>query len=273
MVYEGVVVVKMLWQNISTRDIPGVPEAEKMWSALEAHVSGLAYGETLVDFNFLPRASYFVASKYMELLNNVYILDGLIVSEDGHDSAIIGCFNDPGLQEARESLSIPVIGVGEAGMFLACMLGRNFGVVTVRKKLIPIIEENIKRYGLESRLIRRDPIRSCELDEKLYPAMFELPAKVAVPPFEEQAKRMVEDGAEVVVAGCASLGPALSLAGYNKVEGTRVPVINATAAAVKFAEAAAYLSANLGTTTSKALKYQPLPRPIFEGIRQSLGFE
>ena len=43
--------------------------------------------------------------------------------------------------------------------------------------------------------------------------------------------------------------------------------------AVKFAEAAAYLSENLGLSTSKALKYQSLPRPIFDGIRASLGFE
>jgi Asp/Glu/hydantoin racemase len=262
--------MKILWQNISTREIPGVPDAEGMWKALGEHIAALSFSGTSVDFNFLPKASYFVASKYMELLNNVYILDGLIKSEEGHDAAIIGCFNDPGLQEARESLAIPVIGVGEAGMLLACMLGRNFGVVTVRKKLIPVVEENVKRYGLESRLIRHAPVRSCELDEKLYPAMFSDPLNIAVPPFEEQARKMAEDGAEVVVVGCASLGPALSLAGYNKVEGTRVPVINATAAAVKFAEAAGYLRSKLGVSTSKALKYQSLPRPIFDGIRNSL---
>ncbi|MBN2028514.1 MAG: hypothetical protein JW854_17315 [Actinobacteria bacterium] len=264
--------MKILVQNISTRDIPGVPDAEKMWMALEEHMSGLAFSGTQVDFSYLHKASYFVASQYMELLNNVYILDGLIAGEEGHDAAVIACFNDPGLQEARESLSIPVIGVGEAGMLLACMLGRNFGVVTVRKKFIPVLEENVRRYGLESRLIDREPFRSCELDEKLYPAMFELPAKIAVPPFEEVARKMVEDGAEVVVVGCASLGPALSLGGYNQVEGTRVPVLNATAAALKFAEAAASLKVNLGLSTSKALKYQSLPRPIFDGIRQSLGF-
>ena len=264
--------MKLLWQNISTREIPGVPDAEEMWKALESHVSGLTFEENEFDFNFLPSASYFVASKYMELLNDAYILDGLIKREAGHDAAIIGCFNDPGLQEARECLSIPVIGVGESGMLLASMLGRNFGVVTVRKKLIPLLEDNVKRYGLESRLMRRDPIRSCELDEKLYPAMLADPAKFAVPPFEKEAKKMMEDGAEVIVVGCASLGPALSLAGYNKVEGSRVPVLNATAAAVKFAEAAAYLNRKLGLTTSKALKYQSLPKPIFDGIRTSLGF-
>lgn len=265
--------MRILWQNISTRDIPGVEGAEGMWEALREHVSGLAFPGTSFDFAFLEKASYFVASRYMEMLNNAYILDGLIKGEAGHDAAIIGCFNDPGLQEARESLSIPVMGVGESGMHLACMLGRNFGVVTVRKKLIPVVEENVRRYGLESRLVRSAPIRSCELDEKLYPAMFEQPAKIAVPPFEDQARKLVEDGAEVVVVGCASLGPALTLAGYDKVEGTRVPVVNAVSAAVKFAEALAYLHANLGLSTSKALKYQPLPRPILDGIRKSLGFE
>jgi allantoin racemase len=265
--------MKILWQNISTREIPGVPDADEMWDALGEHINGLKFSGTDFEFGFLPRASYLVASKYMELLNDAYILDELIKREPSFDAAIIGCFNDPGLCEARESLRIPVVGVGEAAMLAACMLGRNFGVVTVRKKLIPIIEENVRRYGLESRLAGPTPIRSCELDEKLYPAMLARPKEIAVPAFEAQAKALAEDGAEVVVVGCASLGPALSLAGYNVVAGTRVPVVNGTSVAVKFAEALGSLKRDLGLATSKALKYQSLPRPIFDGIRQSLGFD
>ncbi len=265
--------MKILWQNISTREIPGVPDAGDMWSALESHVNDLKSAETVVRFEFLTSASYFVASRYMEMLNNVRILDGLIKNEGGHQAAIIGCFNDPGLWEARESLSIPVVGVGEAAMLAACMLGRNFGVVTVRRKLIPIIEDNVRRYGLESRLAGREPIRSCEIDEKLYPAMLADPASIAVPAFEQQAKALASDGAEVVVVGCASLGPALSMAGYNLVSGTRVPVVNGTAVAVKVAEALASLNEILGLTTSKALKYQRLPDAIFDGMRKSLGFD
>lgn len=265
--------MKILWQNISTKDIPGIPDADIMWNAMSEHIINLSFSETNIEFGYLSSASYFVASKYMELLNNVQILDELIRSEaKGYDAAIIGCFNDPGLWEARESLSIPVIGVGETAMTLAGMLGRNFGVVTVRKKLIPIIEDNILRYGLESRTIHKSPIRSCELDEKRYPAMFSNPAEVAIPPFEKQALALMEDGAEVVVAGCASLGPALSRAGYNKVTGTRIPVINATAVAVKFAETMGYLNRGFGISTSKALKYQSLPKSIVDGIRKSLGF-
>ena len=265
--------MKILWQNISTEDIPGVPDARKMWDALNNHINSLKFPDTGCDFAYLQKSSYFVASKYMELLNNVYLLDELIKREgSGYDAAIIGCFNDPGLWEARESLSIPVVGVGEAAMTLACMLGRSFGVVTVRKKLIPVVEENVVRYGLESRLIRGTPIRSCELDEKLYPSMFSEPARIAVPPFEAEARRLVEDGAEVVVVGCASLGPALSLAGYTLVEGTRVPVINGTAAAIKFAEALGYLKNSFGLSTSKALKYQRLPKAIIDTIRNSLDF-
>jgi allantoin racemase len=266
--------MKILFQNISTRAIPGVPDAEKMWNGIGNHILSLTMPDTIVDFAYLSRASYFVASKYMEMLNSVYILNSLISKVGmGYDAAVIGCFNDPGLWEARESLDIPIIGIGESAMHAACMLGRNFGVVTVRKKLIPVVEDNVRRYGLESRLIRQNPIRSCELDEKLYPAMFSDPVNIAVPPFEAEAKKLVADGAEVVVVGCASLGPALSLAGYRLVSGTRVPVIDATAIAVKMAEALGQLGKTLGLSTSKALKYQSLPKPIVDGIRSSLGFK
>jgi allantoin racemase len=267
--------MNILFQNISTEMIPGIPDAEKMWHGIGNHIRSLTMPDTVVDFSYLSQASYFVASKYMEMLNSVYILDSLIrkVGTGYYDAAVIGCFNDPGLWEARESLDIPVIGVGESSMHIACMLGRNFGVVTVRKKLIPVVEDNIRRYGLESRLIRQNPIRSCELDEKLYPAMFSDPANVAVPPFEVEAKKLVDDGAEVVVVGCASLGPALSLAGYRMVSGTRVPVIDATAVAVKVAEVLGQIRKTLGISTSKALKYQSLPKPVVDGIRSSLGFK
>lgn len=264
--------MKILWQNISTFDIPGVSDAQTMWGALENHIRGLLFSDTAVDFSYLSKASYFVASKYMELLNNVYVLDALVAREsDGYDAAIIGCFNDPGLWEARESLGIPVIGVGESAMMAACMLGRNFGVVTVRKKLIPMVEDNVRRYGLESRLAPGSPIRSCELDEKYYPGMFTNPAEKAIPLFEAEAQRLVDDGAEVVIAGCASLGPALSMAGYRKVAGTRVPVISGADVAVKIAEGLGHLRKSSELSTSKALKYQKLPQSIFDMIRDGMG--
>jgi hypothetical protein len=57
------------------------------------------------------------------------------------------------------------------------------------------------------------------------------------------------------------------------VRGTRVPVINGPAVAIKMAESLGFLGKALGVSTSKALKYQKLPQAIVDGIRQGLGFK
>ena len=48
--------------------------------------------------------------------------------EQGYDAVVIACFSDPGLDAARELVDIPVVGIQEASMYLAAMLGSAFGV-------------------------------------------------------------------------------------------------------------------------------------------------
>ena len=40
------------------------------------------------------------------------------------DAAIVAAFGDPGLGGARELFDFPVVGMAEAAMLMACMLGR-----------------------------------------------------------------------------------------------------------------------------------------------------
>mgnify|MGYP003320815669 CR=1 FL=1 len=47
---------------------------------------------------------------------------------------------DPGLQGARECVSIPVIGPCETAMHFASMLGHKFSVLTVLERTVPLIE-------------------------------------------------------------------------------------------------------------------------------------
>ncbi|MBW2124069.1 MAG: aspartate/glutamate racemase family protein, partial [Deltaproteobacteria bacterium] len=45
------------------------------------------------------------------------------------DAYVISCFGDPGLFAAREILDAPVIGIAEAAMLTACMLGYRFSIL------------------------------------------------------------------------------------------------------------------------------------------------
>jgi len=55
---------------------------------------------------------------------------------DGCDAYVIACFGDPGLLAARELARGPVIGIAEAAMHVASLIGQRFSVVTTLGRTI-----------------------------------------------------------------------------------------------------------------------------------------
>jgi allantoin racemase len=161
------------------------------------------------------------------------ILTKAVQAEQGSaDAVIINCMADPGMYAARELVSIPVVGPGQASMHLAAMLGHRFSVLTVFEHDIPATEDQAARYGLSARLAsaRAFNIAVLDLDADIERT---LQALINV---GEQAVR--EDGAHVLIPGCtglAGLAPRIQagLAG----RGCEVPVLDPPSVAMKLAEA------------------------------------
>lgn len=113
---------------------------------------------------------------------------------------IIGCFDDTGLDAARDIASCPVIGIGQAAYHMAALSGRKFSVVTTLDVSVPILEKNIHAYGFTSQLAR---VRACGvpvLDLETDPAGT---ADVVV---GEINRAVTEDKIDIVVLGCAGMG-------------------------------------------------------------------
>jgi len=70
----------------------------------------------------------------------------------GCDAVVIAVSYDTGSRGARELLAIPVVGMTEAGLLTACMLGGRIGVVTFGKRVLPLYQELVASYGLASRI-------------------------------------------------------------------------------------------------------------------------
>jgi allantoin racemase len=70
----------------------------------------------------------------------------------GCDAAVIAVSYDTGLKAARELFDIPVVGMTEAGLLTACMLGGRIGVVTFGRRVLPLYQEVIAGYGLAGRV-------------------------------------------------------------------------------------------------------------------------
>jgi hypothetical protein len=63
------------------------------------------------------------------------IKNSLQTQEVGFDAFVIGYLQEPGLQEIRACLSIPVIGLGEANMLMACKSAAKLDTADLRHKL------------------------------------------------------------------------------------------------------------------------------------------
>ena len=75
-------------------------------------------------------------------------------SKDGASAIVIACFDDTGLAAARALATCPVIGIGQAAYHVAALAGARFSVVTTLDVSVPIIESNIRAYGLAPYLAR-----------------------------------------------------------------------------------------------------------------------
>jgi allantoin racemase len=166
---------------------------------------------------------------------------------EGAAAHVIACFDDTGLDAARALANAPVVGIGEAGFFAAAMLAHRFSVVTTLSRSVPLLENNLLRYGLERRCarVRATEVPVLELDNPASNAR----KKIA----DEIARALTEDGAEAVVLGCAGMADLAALLGTE----FDVPVIDGVGAAIVMAEGLAAI----GLRTSKRGGYaRPLAK-------------
>lgn len=117
----------------------------------------------------------------------------------GAGCIIIGCFDDTALDEARGLATCPVIGIGQAAYHLAAMAGARFSVVTTLDVSVPILEENIKTYGLSHAVGRvcASGVPVLALEENPDAAAQSIEAAIT--------DLLAEDSSQAIVLGCGGM--------------------------------------------------------------------
>jgi allantoin racemase len=150
---------------------------------------------------------------------------------DGFDAIVLACFSDPGLDAAKEISTIPVVGIEEATLHIAAMLGHRFSIMTGMRRRIPTRDWHVRLRGVETFYASSPALEMSVLD------MDSNPDKAKKRILELARKCVEEDRAEVIVLGCAGL------TGYaediERELGT--VVLDPTSVAFKIAEAMADL--------------------------------
>jgi len=221
-------------------------------SALSQKTYSLCRSDTEISYKQIKRATDNIEDlrySYVWHLTRNEIIETIIQAEkEGYDAAIVSCFMDIGVQEARSMVDIPVLGPGEVNMMYATLLGAKFGISTGP---IPFVVETLTRQirerGLESRAISNRPVRPHPVTRReMVAAMQEQNAKVLAGGVEKVGRELIKDGADVVICGVTTMGPSCTTAGLVKIEPEGVPVLDCVLITLKMAEVMVDLKDKIG---------------------------
>ena len=189
-----------------------------------------------------------IESDYDEMLSVAPCLDVVLPRRDEFDALVVACYgNHPLVYAAREALKQPVIGIMEASLHLAYLVGERYSIITSGDRAVSMFWRGARALGMAERCasIRstHTPVLALEGEHKL--DVRELICR-------EARLAIEQDDAEVISLGCAGM---VGLADEMTKE-LGVPVIDGVAAGVKVAEALL----GSGLFTSKQRTYAPLEK-------------
>ena len=149
----------------------------------------------------------YIASRAEAQVGGVVAYEMIAEHGEDADAAIIAAFGDPGLTGAQELFDFPVIGMAQAALMSAAMLGERIAIVTFSPVMRRWYADSVRDAGLLDRFtgVRTPDKHSADLGSVQEALRTEL--------IRLCAQAVEEDGADVVILGGAPLaGMAKSIA-------------------------------------------------------------
>jgi len=145
------------------------------------------------------RGFAYISSRAEAQVAGALVLEMLAEHHSEVDAAVIAAFGDPGLQAAREIFDIPVIGMAQAAISVAALLGERFSIVTFSPQMSRWYLDSVESSGLGDKFVS---VRTPD-SEYLDPLGTQDSMQSALLALIEQAVTL--DGADVVILGGAPL--------------------------------------------------------------------
>ncbi len=222
-------------------------------------------GDNVLDFD----------NPYFAFLDKREIIEALIEADrEGFDAGSVHCFGDPGIREARSIVGMPLFGLAEASLHFACQLGRRFAIIgTNMPGQLEQLSEQVREHGLQDRLIPNGIRFEKEPFAESFGKWMADP-QLCADSVAEIARGCVEDGADVIVLGCAGSSMFCSMAGLNQIQAgnQRVPIIDSVMVALKTAEMAVDIKKGTGLPIPGRTRNYVLPdAEDWARVRESFG--
>jgi Asp/Glu/hydantoin racemase len=231
--------------------------SDSVTSLIRVEAERTAAPGTSIEVMTAPFGVAYIETRCEALIGGCAALQVAAEHHRAADAVIVAAFGDPGVPALREALPVPVVGLTEAALASACLLGQRFSIVAISQRIRAWYRETVESYGLVTRLAS---IRG--LDEPLA----DIGSVQA-----DQGERLVqlaercvaEDGADVIVlAGAPLAGLARSLEGRLP-----VPCVDGVSSAVRHAESLVALRPG----AARGGSFAPPPVKPNRGLHPSLA--
>jgi allantoin racemase len=212
-------------------------------SKVEAHLKSILDPDFSATFHTTtpPATTTHAITEYR--IGRNLIKHAVEAERQGYAAMAITHFQDAGLAEVKSVVDIPVLGLGETTLCHALTLGRKLGLVTINPVFIPWHEDQVIRYGMQSRVVGVRAVQATVADFIDSFASEDAKRKLA-PKWERECRILLEAGADVIVpAG----GLPMMLFGAERganIDGA--PIVNGITLIAKTAELAVRLREQAG---------------------------
>jgi Asp/Glu/hydantoin racemase len=242
-------------------------------AAMRAHLDHVAAAGTEIVMHGMHPATYQteypgndIQFAYFQTLHGQqFVLGAIEAEEQGFDAFALTTSPEPGLQEIRSIVDIPVVGYTEASMLAGSMLGQRIAMLLFIAPAGEVVERNVARMGLASRFAGAHPT-SFRFHDVL--AAYEADPAPLLDRFRADARALIARGVDVIIPGEAPLCLLLARCGVTEVDG--VPVLDSLAATIKMTEMMVGLHRATGVSPCRRGYFQA--KPPRERLKELLGF-
>ena len=233
---------------------------------VEAHLKAILDPGSTFTFNSTtpPATTTHAVTEYR--IGAAFVRGAVEAERQGYDAMAITHFQDAALSEVKSVAEIPVLGLGETTLFHACTLGRKLGLVTINPVFIPWHEDQVIRYGLQSRVVG---VRAVEARVSDFIAAFadKNAFEKLQPLWLRECRVLLEAGADVIVP--AGGLPMMLFASEPGARLDGAPIVNGITLIAKAAEMAVRLRRLAGmAAVSRRSNYA---KPPEKSLREFLG--
>ncbi len=234
---------------------------------LAGHGRSVCGPDTVVDLHGVETGDWSPGAyvKYSGQGNHLKVAqiieNALRAEREGYDAIALSVFLDPGLEEARNLVDIPVVSALETALEVASKFGRAFGLITRAKWMNPRVAALVRQYRYDDRVATLAPLA--------YPmGLDELDTVLAAPGefidrFSQQASALIRSGVDVIIPAEGLLNTVLVRSGVREVEG--VPVLDSYGALLAHAE----MLVRVRRSLAPAVTRNDIPEQVADQLRRA----